>query len=268
MSTTKPFLKWPGGKYRLVEDIGEALGTGTRLVEPFLGSGAVFLNTDYEKYLLADNNQDLINLYICLRDNGEDFIEYSRSFFEKFNNKDSYYEFRKVFNSTNDVLLKSALFIYLNRHCYNGLCRYNSSGGFNTPFGQYKKPLFPEQAMRSFITRSQKAEMITSDFRKTLGRAEKGDVVYCDPPYTPLSTTSRFTDYYTGGFGWKEQQELAEQALLLAGKGITTVISNHDTPEIRTLYKKARIIPLKVRRSISRDKFNRNMVDEVIAIFN
>ena len=142
--SSKPFLKWPGGKYRLVEKICTKLGPGKRLIEPFVGSGAVFLNAPYNKYLLADNNSDLINLYIILHQEGNGFIEYARGFFQpEFNTADAYYSFRTAFNDSNDIRLKAALFIYLNRHCYNGLCRYNRSGGFNSPFGRYKKPPFP-----------------------------------------------------------------------------------------------------------------------------
>jgi len=266
----RPFLKFPGGKYRLVNQIRASLGEGKRLIEPFLGSGAVFLNTNYQKYLLADSNTDLINLYNLLHSDGEDFIEYCRTFFTlEYNNKDSYYAFRQIFNITDDTILKSALFVYLNRHCYNGLCRYNSKGGFNTPFGKHKNPLFPEVAMRFFIGHAKHAKFSATSFRETLKQAKAGDIVYCDPPYVPLSKTAFFTDYHVGGFKWEDQVQLAETANRLAGKGIQVVVSNHDTKEIRQLYKatKAKIERFQVRRSISCDGSNRAKVGELLAVF-
>ena len=137
----RPFLKWAGNKYRIIDQIRRKLPQGKRLIEPFVGSAAVFLNTDYERYLLTDTNADLIELYKLLKKEGKDFIEYSNSFFtDKNNNEEHYYNYREVFNTTDDCALKSALFIYMNRHGYNGLCRYNSQGKFNVPFGSYKKP--------------------------------------------------------------------------------------------------------------------------------
>ncbi len=268
--SSKPFLKWPGGKYRLIERICNELGPGKRLIEPFLGSGAVFLNAPYKKYILADNNSDLINLYKILCQDSDNFIEYARSFFQpECNTADAYYSFRAVFNKSNDIRLKAALFIYLNRHCYNGLCRYNGSGGFNSPFGRYKTPLFPEQAMKAFVDKSKHAEFISADFLTTMKKARKNiDVVYCDPPYTPLSKTASFTDYSTGGFGWDKQEDLAKSAIKLASRGIRVVISNHNTPEIRELYKEAKITTFQVQRYISQDKNNRKKADELIAVFD
>ena len=267
--SSKPFLKWPGGKYRLVERINKELGPGKRLIEPFIGSGAVFLNSPYNKFLLADNNPDLINLYNILHQEGGVFIEYVRGFFlPECNNADAYYSFRAVFNNTNDIRLKAALFIYLNRHCYNGLCRYNSSGGFNSPFGRYKTPHFPEQTMLAFMEKSKHAKFISADFKTTMMKARKGDVIYCDPPYTPLSKTANFTGYSTGGFGWDKQEELVALALKLASKGIRVVISNHNTPDIRKLYKEAKITSFQVQRYISQDTNNRKKAAELIAVFD
>ena len=265
---SKPFLKWPGGKYRLVERIRASLGSGKRLIEPFAGSAAVFLNTHYPTYLVGDNNTDLINLYQVLHVEGEAFIDYVRPFFQpECNQAEAYYAFRAIFNQSRDKCLKSALFIYLNRHCFNGLCRYNRSGGFNTPFGRYKKPLFPEQAMRAFQHKAGQASFQSADFKSLMAQAEPGDVVYCDPPYTPLSATAKFTDYSAGGFGWEDQLELAEQAHKLAASGVRVVISNHDTAEIRTLYRQARLEAFPVRRSISRDGGQRNDANEILAVF-
>ena len=133
----KPFLKWAGGNYRLIDRIQSVLPAGNRLIEPFVGSGAVFLNTNYKSNLLTDSNPDLINLFKNLQNEGQNFINYCSSFFVPENNNElAFYQFREEFNTTTDIRKKSALFGYLNRHCFNGLCRYNSKGGFNVPFGR------------------------------------------------------------------------------------------------------------------------------------
>ena len=146
----KPFLKWAGGKYRIIDKIISALPKKKTLIEPFVGSGAVFLNTEYENYILADTNTDLISLYLILQEHGIEFIRFTESLFSDTNNHEKvFYELRNEFNITKDVERKAAIFVYLNRHCFNGLCRYNSKGEFNVPFGRYSKPYFPFQEMLS-----------------------------------------------------------------------------------------------------------------------
>jgi DNA adenine methylase len=268
MVKCRPFLKWAGNKYQILERIRAMLPRGNRLIEPFVGSGAVFLNTDYEEYLLADNNGDLINLFLTLQREGESFIEYCRSFFTgETNSEGQYYDLRKEFNSTSNSRLKAGLFIYLNRHAYNGLCRYNSKGGFNAPFGQYSKPYFPEKEMRHFIQRARRVTFKVADFRDTMRLASRGDVLYCDPPYVPLSATSNFTSYSSGGFGREEQIELAELARELAGRGLSVLISNHATEFTLNAYKNARIERFDVQRFISCDGDNRGRAGEVLALF-
>jgi DNA adenine methylase len=266
----KPFLKWPGGKYRQVDRICKQLGHGKRLVEPFLGSAAVFLNTDFRHYLLADSNSDLINLYIQLQNEGKFFIKYCQRFFSaKNNNRKTFYDFRKEFNVTDDVRKKSALFLYLNRHGYNGLCRYNAKGEFNVPFGRYDQPYFPAKEMQFFYTKAGKARFIHSRFSETMQQIRQEDVVYCDPPYAPLSNTAYFTDYSTGGFNWEQQLELADWAGKLSRRGIKVIISNHDIDSITELYRNsgANIAQFKVRRTISCQTGNRVMVGELLAVF-
>ncbi len=270
IQTSKPFLKWPGGKYRLTNRIKKKLGQGKRLVEPFVGSAAVFLNTDYQEYLLADTNEDLINLYRHLQSEGPIFIDYCKTFFtQKNNNEDKYYRFRGEFNAATESRLKSALFLYLNRHCYNGLCRYNSKGKFNTPFGRYSRPYFPQNEMLNFFHKAKNAEFICAGFSDTLRRVTKHDVVYCDPPYIPLSKTANFTDYSTGGFNWDDQIALADWASRLSAKGIQVVISNHNTSTARELYLEAgaTMEKFKVRRTISCNTDQRNLIGELLAVF-
>lgn len=265
----KPFLKWAGNKYKIVERIKALLPSGQRLVEPFVGSGALFLNTDYPRYLLTDANEDLINLYQHLQTEGEAFIAYCRPLFSPENNdEEKYYAFRTKFNATKNLREKSALFIYLNRHCYNGLCRYNSKGIFNVPFGRYKKPYFPEKEMLFFYQKAQSAEFLHLDFHQVMENCNQDDVVYCDPPYAPLSETANFTAYHKLDFGILQQKQLAEQANLLAAKGITVVISNHDTDFVRAIYSTADLQPLTVQRFISCNGSKRKKANEILALFS
>jgi DNA adenine methylase len=264
----RPFLKWAGNKYQIVRQIKEVLPSGRRLIEPFVGSGAVFLNTDYSTYLLADANPDLISLYKILQEEGTRFVEYCRTFFRPENNTgETFYVLRTRFNTTPDRREKAALFVYLNRHCYNGLCRYNNSGGFNVPFGKYRKPYFPENEMAYFYERSQKATFCHTDFGETMESAQVGDVVYCDPPYVPLSATSNFTSYSADRFASDEQLRLARMAERLAHRGIPVVISNHYTEFTRQAYSQASISTFSVQRYISCDGANRNKVEELLAVF-
>lgn len=264
----KPFLKWAGNKFQIIERVKNVLPSGGRLIEPFVGSAAVFLNTDYSRYVLADSNADLINLYRTLKEEGDDFICYSRKLFTPKNNSEkAFYSLRDKFNSTHNTRLKSALFIYLNKHGFNGLCRYNLKGEFNVPFGRYTKPYFPEIEMSYFQTKARKAVFRQADFEKTMRSAKPGDIVYCDPPYVPLSVTANFTSYSVGGFGQEQQMKLALLAEELAKGGVTVVISNHDTEFVHRAYAKARIFKFDVQRFISCDGANRGKAAEVLAVF-
>ncbi len=264
----KPFLKWAGGKFKIIDRIQQALPHGKRLIEPFSGSGAVFLNVDFEEYLIADMNADLICLYKQVQAYGEDFVNYASTLFTSDNNTEAaYYELRMEFNTCADHARKSALFVYLNRHCFNGLCRYNAKGAFNVPFGRYARPVFPKIEMLDFHEKSQRVIFEVADFRAVMEKADIGSVVYCDPPYTPLSTTANFSSYTKDGFTADDQQALADCAKKLIARGIPVVISNHDTVLTQSLYAEARIISFDVQRFISGNTGKRNKASELIAIY-
>lgn len=265
----RPFLKWAGGKHRSAKRISRHLPPGNRLIEPFVGAGAIFLSTDYPSYLLADTNNDLIQLFRILKEHGTDFIESCSELFGGKNNTESrYYLLRNEFNRSADPWWRSCCFVYLNRHGYNGLCRYNSDGKFNIPFGRYKNPIFPSAEMEFFAVKAQQAEFVCADFRATLGRAKIGDVVYCDPPFTPLSATANFTKYAPGGFSDQDHMDIVDMVVRLRKNGITSVISNHLTPLTERIYTGAdRIEYFDAPRSISCQGGNRTKVAEVLAIF-
>lgn len=266
----RPFLKWAGGKYRLLPRIMGALPAGTRLVEPFVGSGAVWLNAPYPLALEADINPDLAVLYGVVREEGEAFIERCRPLFTpKTNTAAAFYEFRARFNAASAPAERAALLLYLNRHAYNGLVRYNAAGGYNVPFGRYKAPYFPEQEMRAFVRRARagRTEFVTLDFRDVFRRLRPGDVVYADPPYTPLSATADFTAYAGRAFTWKDQADLARLAREAARTGVPVLISNHDTDAVRELYAGARLIRFAASRCISCRSAARRPVGELLALF-
>jgi DNA adenine methylase len=264
----KPFLKWAGNKYRLLDKIQKLLPHGECLIEPFVGAGAVFLNTTFERYLLTDINPDLIHLYQLLQADGEQFIAECKPFFtEQSNEKTCYLALREQFNQSVSHRERAILFVYLNRHGYNGLCRYNSRGHFNVPFGRYSKPYFPEAEMRYFHQKAQAAKFTVQDFRRTITNALPGDVIYCDPPYVPISATANFTGYAASGFSQQDQLDLATLAQKVAQKGIPVLISNHDNTFTQEAYRNAQQSPFPVQRYISCQGENRQPAMEVLALF-
>ena len=265
----RPFLKWAGGKFKLCDWINTHLPSGPRLIEPFVGAAAVFLNTAFDRYLLNDCNPDLINLYQLLQKEGAPFIEYCQTFFTAKNNTEKrYYFLREQFNHTQNVSEKAALFLYLNRHCFNGLCRYNSSGHFNVPMGQYEKPYFPHDEMLAFHRKAQQAVFTCSDFSSIMREASQEDVVYCDPPYYPLDNSANFTRYHSYDFALDKQTLLAQLCMELQEQGIRSVISNHAIPQTRKLYKHAKkLVFCDVMRNISAKGLYRVPVKELLALY-
>lgn len=268
-SSIRPFLKWAGNKYRILDKVKKRLPQGKRLVEPFAGSGAVFLNTDYDRYLLCDSNRDLIELYTLLKEEGAEFIELAQSLFTAANNRpERYYALREEFNHCIERERRAALFVYLNRHGYNGLCRYNASGGFNVPFGRYKRPYFPTREMLAFHQKAQRARFRHQDFVTTIKQSRRGDVIYCDPPYVPLSPSANFTNYSAGGFNLAQQEKLASLSENAAERGIPVLISNHNTPYARDIYHKARLHRFVVQRYISCHGKGRDKAGELLALYS
>ncbi len=265
-------LKWAGGKKKLVPEIQRCLPKRgiKRLIEPFVGGASVSLNTDYPGYVLNDMNPDLVGFYQAIQTDVTRYIDATADMFSPENNTpDRYYEFREEFNKNSDTFRRACLFLYLNRHGFNGLCRYNAKGGYNVPFGRYKKPYFPERELKHMSEKLQSAHLMQGDFSIAFEQAQKGDVIYCDPPYTPLTLTAHFTAYAGNSFSHQEQLRLVECAKNAQTKGITTVISNHDIAITRELYADAsRIKGLKVHRSISRQAEGRVKVRELLAIYS
>ncbi|WP_341317464.1 Dam family site-specific DNA-(adenine-N6)-methyltransferase [Paraburkholderia sp. IMGN_8] len=268
--TTRPFVKWAGGKSRLLNHIIPAIPAGRRFVEPFLGGGAVFLNAkNFDQYLLGDSNKHLIDLYTCVVEHRHEFIALASTFFdESYRSPERYQEVRHAFNHERDVMVRSARFVYLNRFGFNGLCRYNRAGQFNTPYGHPRQvPGFPVKQILAFAEKAQRATFVHGDFSELMRLATPGDVVYCDPPYLDRDDSASFRAYGADGFGVARQGELAELSRELAARGVPVVISNHDCRAARELYAGAEIITFPARRSISAATGSRGNVGELLAIF-
>lgn len=270
----RPFLKWPGGKYRLLNHILPHLPQRDILIEPFLGAGALALNYPAQEFYLNDINSDLINLYLQIKNNYPKFLAQSQKLFQpKYNGSAEYYKLRQKFNTSNCKIERSQLFFYLNRHGFNGLCRYNSQGIYNVPFGRYKQPYYPGPELEHFKTLAKKIKFFNLDFEEFIKKLDnlnidhKNSVIYCDPPYAPLSKTANFTNYFGNLFDDALQLALANWAKKLAQKGAFVMLSNHDTPFIREIYQAADIIELECTRVISSDINNRNKAKEILAIF-
>ncbi|WP_392439281.1 Dam family site-specific DNA-(adenine-N6)-methyltransferase [Edwardsiella piscicida] len=269
----RSLLKWPGGKSRVMSELLPHLPTAGCLVEPFVGGASVFLNTDYRRYILADINPDLIQLYREVKVNPELVIDLARQLFVNGNAKEAYLQNRRIFNDTKGLLntYRSALFLYLNRHGYNGVVRYNRSGGYNVPFGQHKTaPYFPEAEIRQFSEKANDTKAIflccsfQSTFKVMLGTDE---AIYCDPPYLPTSETANFTKYHTEPFTKKDHRQLVAELLEVNRKyGAPVVISNSDTEATREIYHRFRLHEIDVQRSVSTDTHNRQKAKEVIGV--
>ncbi|MGP1014289.1 Dam family site-specific DNA-(adenine-N6)-methyltransferase [Serratia sp. CY66712] len=265
----RPALKWLGSKASIIDTLRQHLPAGKRLVEPFVGSGAVFLNTDYESYLLCDINSDLINFHNVAKNLPDVLIREARNLFTEHASEAGYYAVRADFNlgCDSNFLYRAAQFLYLNRHGFNGVCRYNLRGEFNVPFGHRKAPYFPEAEIRAFAEKAQatKAVFLCCTFQEAIRMAQAGDVIYCDPPYIPASATANFTSYHTDGFTSEQQRKLARMLRIAAKRGRHVVASNSETDAARALYSDFTITTATARRSVSAKAASRATAGEIIA---
>ena len=271
MFEARPFLKWAGGKTQLLDKILEIFPTKVKTYyEPFVGGGAVFfamaMQKRFERAVINDWNQEIVDCYRVIRDFPTDLISQLGLF--KYDR--GVYENLRAFDvSKLSPVRRAVRTIYLNKTGFNGLYRVNKSGGFNVPFGKFKTPpkIFDEgnihgcsMALNRFVN------IHATDFAAVCSDAEKGDLVYFDPPYVPLNPTSDFTSYTSQGFGLKEQERLARLFALLAKKGVVVVASNSDTEIVRKLYEDFTIHEVLARRSINSKGDKRGPVGEVLIV--
>lgn len=244
----KPFLKWAGGKTQLITDIEKVLpkkfmNEKFTFVEPFVGSGAILfwiLNNfpKVEKAVINDINADLTNVYKIIASNPIELISVLKDFQEEYHsidlevdNKREYYtKKRALFNTrSTDKATQAALFIFLNRTCFNGLFRVNKSNGFNVPIGSYKKPMICDAENIFAVSEAlQKVEILTGDYQQTLLYAEKPALFYFDPPYKPLNKTSSFNTYSKDEFDDNEQIRLRDFCKTLNTLDHHWILSNSD----------------------------------------
>lgn len=288
---TKPFLKWAGNKYRIIERVVEIIKKHqdgrSKYIEPFGGSGAVVANVGHlfsGGRTYCEFNPELVHLMQVLQRDLPGLLKETKTLFSPENNcEKEYYNLREEFNEYVRArrkcdIKKSARFIYLNRHCFNGLCRYGPNG-FNVPFGRYAKTVAPIQELQTFarLTKGVRIEGPAS-FEGTMKQADEDTLVYCDPPYFPLTETSNFTQYSDkSGFGPEMQAKLAVAAAECAQRGAVVLISNHDVPACRMLYQdvakshglqKVHFQEFGVPRFISaKGKDRGNKASELIAVF-
>jgi len=259
--TPKPFVKWAGGKRQLIpilhQNLPESFGT---YYEPFLGGGALLFHilTDKndQKCSISDLNSDLVLAYTTIRDRIDALISSLKSH-EKNYQKDSksyYYSVRES-NPRNEVEKTSRL-IFLNRTCFNGLYRVNSKGKFNVPLGKYTNPnIVNDENLRavSSILQTSRISIKCRDFESVLRDAKKGDLVYFDPPYQPVSSTANFTSYTRKDFTYDDLTRLAELCLKLDSKGCNVLLSNSDSKEVSDIFAKNtwKITRIEANRSIN-----------------
>ena len=262
---TLPVLKWAGGKGRLLAQYQPYFPTDyRRYYEPFVGSAAVFFYLQPTQARLSDVNAELITVYQILQTRVEELLSQLAVHSER-HNKDYYYQVRA--EAPEDPVRRAARTLYLNRTCYNGLYRVNSRGGFNVPAGRYKNPriLHPERLLAASQA-LQGVRLEVAPFESVLGEARKGDLVYFDPPYQPLSATSSFTAYTRDSFGVPQQELLAQLFRKLAKKKVKVMLSNSDTPLIRKLYEGFQLVEVRAPRFINSKADRREAIGELLVV--
>ncbi len=284
---TKPFVKWAGGKTQLINDIDSNISSKTHTyIEPFVGGGALlfYLLNHYpnlKKVVINDINTDLIDTYKVIKNNVEELISLLQKWQNEYYNllektedkKEYYYQKRMLFNkrSSNQVT-QSALFIFLNKTCFNGLYRVNRKNEFNVPIGSYKKPLICDTENLNAVSLAlQKVEILNGDFEQTLSYAEKETLFYFDPPYKPLSKTSSFNAYAKDEFNDEEQIRLADFCKKIDSLGYNWILSNSDVKGknpndnfFDDLFKDFQINRVLAKRSINANPKKRGQLTELL----
>ena len=287
----KPFLKWAGGKSQLINEIkkslpDEIIDTEFTYIEPLVGSGAVLFwilenFPKLEKAVINDINKDLINTYKIIASKPKELISILQIFQDEYHflenkaeeKKQYYYDKRESYNLRNtEKSTQAALFIFLNKTCFNGLYRVNRSNGFNVPTGTYKKPtICNEQNIFAVSEALQKVEILCGDYEETLERANKNSFFYFDPPYKPLNQTSSFNAYAADEFNDEEQIRLRNFCSKLNIFGYKWMLSNSDVKGkdlndnfFDEIYADFEISRVKAKRSINSNGGKRGELNELL----
>lgn len=272
MIKAKPFIKWVWWKRQLIEQFQKLFPVEYKNYhEPFLWWWAVFFNLQKKQSFLSDINSELINVYQVIKENPNSLIkvletlEYNKDFYEKIRSWDRQENWQEIYNK----IERAWRFIYLNRTCFNWLYRVNSKGQFNVPMWSYKNPDFIQReniTNTSKLLNKTKADIKLQSFEKVLDNAKKWDFVYFDPPYDTLSETANFTSYNESWFGRNLQEKLRDVFVELDKKWCKVMLSNHNTPFIRELYKWFRFEIVKANRMINSSASGRGKVDEIVVM--
>jgi DNA adenine methylase len=268
----RPIVKWAGGKTKLLAELVARMpGEIGTYAEPFSGGAALFfaIADPSEKYarkfdraILADRNEELVIAYNAVKRDVDAVI---RELSEYKYDRDLFYATRSKDPKSLTDAARAARLLFLNRTCFNGLWRVNSKGEFNVPFGRYKNPTICDEAgLRAASRALARAEIVHSDFSDVTRDLGRGDFVYFDPPYAPVSSTSDFTAYAAGGFGHADQVRLTTEVEALRDRGALVMLSNADTPVTRALYKEFTMAIVGVSRSINSDASKRGEIAELI----
>ncbi len=264
---TYPIVKWVGGKRQLMFEILKNMPEDyNKYFEPFIGGGALFFELQPDNAYISDMNEELINLYKVVRDNVDELIadlqkhDISKEYFMEIRNIDRMEEYQNW-----SSVQKASRFIYLNRTCFNGMYRVNSKGEFNVPFGHYKNPrILDENNLINCSNLLQRTEIKHADFSEILKKVKKGDFVYFDPPYVPLSETSSFTSYTKDGFDIDMQFKLRDVCDELDSMGVKFLLSNSDTKLVNELYENYNIKKVFASRQINANADGRGKITEVM----
>lgn len=269
----KPFVKWAGGKRQLISVIDRHIpeGFGT-YYEPFLGGGAVLFHllgkNPAMKCKVSDLNSDLVLAYVTIRDKVDELIVSMENHAKNYHkNPDSYYYGIRSSEPKNQIDKVSRL-LFLNRTCFNGLYRVNSKGKFNVPLGRYSNPNIVNEenlVSVSHILQSKKIQISCRDFTAVLSDAKKGDFVYFDPPYQPVSETSNFTSYTNRDFTYSDLENLVKVSEKLSDKGCKVLHSNSNSKEVKDLFSKGwKVIEVAANRAINSDSAKRTGQKELL----
>jgi len=265
----RPFLKWVGGKRQLLPELRKHVPAKFgRYFEPFVGGGALFFDLRARGYegaaTLSDANRHLVQTYVGVGN----YVEGVIGRLKKMQYEPAYYATTRARQPDPDrdqAAYIAAWFIYINKTGFNGLWRVNRKGQCNVPFGRYDNPTICDApTLRACSAALANTSLWGTDFEDPLREARRGDFVYIDPPYAPVSTTANFVGYVEGGFGLSDQTRLRDTAWRLREKGVHVVLSNANVPLVQELYKKFDVRVVEARRAVNSNAAKRGKVEEVI----
>ena len=253
-------MRWAGSKRQLVKQLRDIFPIGyfNKYYEPFIGAGAMLLDICPQQAVIGDLNRDLINVWSSIKENCSELISELEILESENCDKTRYYEVREQYNTTDEYnVQKAAMFLYLIRHCFNGLYRVNKQRAFNTSWNKEIDSMTVDNTLFQEVSQLlQLYDIRCGDYQVTCYDIQPGDFVYFDPPYSP-AVKHGFTRYTKENFGYKEQQRLADYCKYLTHRRVFVVVSNNDTEEVRRLYRDFWITSIPVKRMINRDSSNR-----------